>query len=51
MTTPEPQLGLFAAAPNPTFERLRKLDPNRLTPMKALEVLAQIVEEAKRSGA
>ena len=43
----EEQLGLFAAAPDPVVERLRGLDPNALTPMKALELLAELSEAVK----
>jgi DNA mismatch repair protein MutS len=42
---PVEQLGLFAA-PHPVVERLRSVDPNRLTPLQALELLAQLVDEA-----
>jgi DNA mismatch repair protein MutS len=43
----EEQLGLFAAAPDPVVERLRGLDPNALTPMRALELLAELSEAVK----
>src|SRR5690606_1310638 len=37
------QLSLFdTAAPNPAVERLKQLDPNRLTPLEALAVLAEL---------
>jgi DNA mismatch repair protein MutS len=42
------QLALFGAAPHPVVERLRTLDPNRMTPLQALDVLAQLIDEASR---
>jgi DNA mismatch repair protein MutS len=41
------QLGLFAAAPNPVVERLASIDVNGLTPLQALSLLAELVDEAK----
>jgi len=41
------QLGLFGA-PHPALERLRKLDPDALTPREALNLLAELVEEIRR---
>jgi len=42
------QLGLFAAAePHPVIERLRTIDPNTLTPLDALALLAQFVADAR----
>jgi hypothetical protein len=40
------QLALFAAREHPVVERLRELDPNLVTPMQALQLLAELVEEA-----
>jgi DNA mismatch repair protein MutS len=40
------QLALFAARAHPVVERLRELDPNLVTPMQALQLLAELVEEA-----
>ncbi|HEU0014206.1 MAG TPA: DNA mismatch repair protein MutS [Longimicrobium sp.] len=48
---PDPalQLGLFDfAPPHPVVERLRKLDPNALTPIQALSLLAELCESARR---
>ena len=42
---PSDQLGLFAA-PHPVVERLKGVDPNALTPMQALALLAELVDEA-----
>jgi DNA mismatch repair protein MutS len=45
---PVDQLGLFAAdLPHPVVERLRGVDPNTLTPLEALALLAQLVAEAR----
>jgi len=50
LPTPEPwedtQLSLFAPKPSPALEKLRALDPNRLTPIEALAALAEL----KRMG-
>jgi len=43
------QLGLFAGNHHPAIDRLRALDPNDLTPLQALTLLAELVQEAKRS--
>ena len=50
-TTTEAQLPLFAAAPHPVVDRLRTIDPNGLTPIEALTLLAELAAEAKRGGA
>jgi len=46
------QLDLFgslnAAEPDPLLRRLAGLDPNRLTPIEALQLLSDLVEEARR---
>ncbi len=42
------QLGLFAPDTPLVVERLRALDPDRLTPIQALSLLAELVEEARR---
>jgi DNA mismatch repair protein MutS len=44
------QFTLFAAAapPDPVIERLRELDPNTMTPLAALEMLARLVTEAQQ---
>jgi DNA mismatch repair protein MutS len=47
---PDPQLALFApAVPHPALEKLRAIDVDDLTPRQALERLAELVEEARRS--
>jgi hypothetical protein len=40
------QLAFFGSVPHPVVQRLRKLDPNTMTPIQALEVLARLVDEA-----
>ncbi len=46
---PQRQLGLFepAAPPHPVVERLRGLDMDRLTPLEALNLLADLKREAE----
>ena len=41
------QLALFAALPHPVVDKLGKMDPNTMTPLQALEVLARLVDEVK----
>jgi DNA mismatch repair protein MutS len=45
------QLTLFAAADHPVVERLREVDPDRLTPMQALQLVAELVDEVERQAA
>jgi len=46
------QLALFGAAPpHPVVERLREIDADRITPLEALALLAQLSAEAKRDPA
>jgi hypothetical protein len=45
---PTDQLALFApAVPHPVIERLRETDPNTLTPLAALQLLAELAECAR----
>jgi hypothetical protein len=45
---PTDQLGLFAPAlPHPVVERLRETDVNSLTPLAALQLLAELAERAR----
>jgi DNA mismatch repair protein MutS len=48
------QLALFTAAPDPAAEalraRLRALDPDTLTPMQALALLAELTTAAREGG-
>ena len=41
------QLALFTAAPDPIVERLRAADPDRMTPLEALELLAALARQAR----
>ncbi|HEU5174782.1 MAG TPA: DNA mismatch repair protein MutS, partial [Gemmatimonadaceae bacterium] len=52
-TTPDvsPQLPLFAIQPHPVVARLKGIDPNMLTPLEALTLLAGFVDEARRTDA
>jgi DNA mismatch repair protein MutS len=46
---PEGQLTLFGTpAPHPVIDRLKAVDPNATTPLQALALLAELVEDAKR---
>src|SRR6185437_7281015 len=44
---PATQLTLFATAEHPLLQRLRQVDVNGLTPVQALQVLAEVVEKAR----
>jgi DNA mismatch repair protein MutS len=49
VAAPEDQLTLFGtSAPHPVVDRLKTIDPNATTPLQALTLLAQLVEEAKQ---
>jgi DNA mismatch repair protein MutS len=41
------QLGLFPASPHPVVERLQKLDPECITPLQALNLLAELAQQAR----
>jgi DNA mismatch repair protein MutS len=44
------QLALFAPPlPHPIVERLKSLDPNEMTPLQAIALLAELAEEARRA--
>jgi DNA mismatch repair protein MutS len=47
--TPPPvdQLALFAVAPHPVVERLRATDVNTMTPVAALQLLAELADRAR----
>ena len=45
----EQQLGLFLSAPDPLVMRLAGLDINALTPLQALQLLAELSAEASRA--
>jgi DNA mismatch repair protein MutS len=42
------QLALFGLMTHPVIQQLRKMEPNSMTPLQALEMLARLVDEAKR---
>jgi len=42
------QLALFGLMTHPVTQQLRKMEPNSMTPIQALEVLARLVDEAKQ---
>jgi DNA mismatch repair protein MutS len=44
---PEVQLGLFGPPVHPALDRLRGVDVNRLTPLQALNLLAELSEAAR----
>ncbi|HEU4564112.1 MAG TPA: DNA mismatch repair protein MutS, partial [Gemmatimonadaceae bacterium] len=50
--TPDPshQLALFTFGPDPVVERLREVDVNDITPLEALRLLAELVDELQRRG-
>jgi len=41
------QLGLFSVMTHPVVQQLRTVDPNKMTPIQALDMLARLVDEAK----
>jgi DNA mismatch repair protein MutS len=43
------QLSLFTAPPSPALERLRELNPERMTPLEALNVLAELQKMAEEA--
>ncbi|HWP02595.1 MAG TPA: DNA mismatch repair protein MutS [Gemmatimonadaceae bacterium] len=43
----EPQLSLFPAEEHPVLERLRAVDPDRMTPLEALRLLDELVREVR----
>jgi DNA mismatch repair protein MutS len=45
--TTDDQLALFGATTHPVIEKLKRLEPNEITPLQALEMLSRFVDEAK----
>ncbi len=45
--TTDDQLALFGAATHPVIEKLKRLQPDNITPLQALEMLSRLVDEAK----
>jgi DNA mismatch repair protein MutS len=48
--TADSQLALFGVMTHPVVQQLRNVDPNSMTPIQALEMLARLVDEAKGKG-
>ncbi len=44
------QFALFGLMTHPVIQQLRRVEPNNMTPIQALEVLARLVDEAKQEG-
>ena len=44
------QLGLFGVMTHPVVQQLKKVEPNKMTPIQALELLDRLVNEAKQEG-
>jgi DNA mismatch repair protein MutS len=46
---PENQLALFGLTTHPLVQQLTKLEPNAMTPIQALEMLARLVDDARQA--
>jgi len=44
------QLALFGVMPHPVVQQLRNLEPNNMTPIQALELVARLVDEVRKEG-
>jgi DNA mismatch repair protein MutS len=44
------QLALFGAMAHPVVQKLRNLEPNTMTPIQALELVARLVDEVRKEG-
>jgi DNA mismatch repair protein MutS len=42
------QLGLFGVMAHPVVQQLRNVEPNKMTPIQALEMLARLVDEVRQ---
>jgi len=42
------QLALFGVMTHPVVQQLRTVDPNKMTPIQALDMLARLVDEVKQ---
>jgi hypothetical protein len=49
-TVTDDQLALFGVMTHPVVQQLRNVEPNAMTPIQALEMLARLVDEVKRDG-
>jgi DNA mismatch repair protein MutS len=47
---PEDQLALFGLTTHPLVQQLTKLEPNAMTPIQALEMLARLVDDARQAA-
>jgi DNA mismatch repair protein MutS len=47
-TSADDQLALFGVMTHPVVQQLRKVEPNTMTPIQALDLLARLVDEVKR---
>ena len=45
--SPEPQLSFFGPATHPVVDRLKDIDVDELTPRQALQLLAELSEQAR----
>jgi DNA mismatch repair protein MutS len=45
---PDDQLALFGVMTHPVVQQLRNVEPNTMTPIQAIELLARLVDEVKR---
>lgn len=50
MPSTDDQLGLFGVMTHPVVQQLKKVEPNKMTPIQALELLDRLVNEAKQDG-
>lgn len=44
------QLALFGVMAHPVVQQLKNLEPNNMTPIQALELLARLVDEVRKEG-
>ena len=49
--TPGEQLALFGVMTHPVVQQLKNLDPNKMTPIQALEMLARLVDDIRKEEA
>ena len=46
-TSADDQLALFGVMTHPVVQQLRNVEPNTMTPIQALDLLARLVDEVK----
>ena len=49
-STTDDQLAFFGTTAHPVVQQLRKVEPNKMTPMQALELVAKLVDQVKDEG-